>query len=270
MKTEKDNLSIFSAENFKEELTESITIITKKYAQVISEYYSFVREKLRMKNRSVLHFIIVRGLETITTVFKTILFKTKNLDLAYYHSQKAYYFYVEFVGQISEDEKMYLQLTSRDACIYVYKKTIFHLTKSSFTCHINNQSDNFYNLKNKIDLVNIYINIFKNYLLKYIEYDNQHEDDEQIELLHFKIFIDKYFNSNKYLENSVGILDKIVEATINMFHDIHYFFKINEELVKLLSKKNMKYKIKTNYVTEDFHEKLKLCTPSKFALYLLE
>jgi hypothetical protein len=49
------------------------------------------------------------------------------VDLTYFHCQKSFYFYVEFVSQISEDEKMFLQLTSRDASTYVYKKTIFEI-----------------------------------------------------------------------------------------------------------------------------------------------
>ena len=44
-----------------------------------------------------------------------------------YHIKKGYLYYIEFVGQISEDNNSYLQLSSKDAMLFVYKKTIFEL-----------------------------------------------------------------------------------------------------------------------------------------------
>jgi lipopolysaccharide export LptBFGC system permease protein LptF len=55
------------------------------------------------------------------------LYYTKNLDLAFYHSQKAYYFYIEFIEQISDDNVTFLQLSSKDATTFVYKKTIYEI-----------------------------------------------------------------------------------------------------------------------------------------------
>ena len=52
---------------------------------------------------------------------------TKNLDLTVYHCKKAYLFYVEFIGQIGDDNNSYLQLNSKDATLFVYKKTIFEI-----------------------------------------------------------------------------------------------------------------------------------------------
>ena len=47
--------------------------------------------------------------------------------MTYFHSQKSFYFYVEFIGQISEDQHSFLHLSSKDASIFVYKKTIFEI-----------------------------------------------------------------------------------------------------------------------------------------------
>ena len=68
-----------------------------------------------------------RGLDTITHVFITILYHTNNHEIVYYYTQKSIYLYIEFINQISELDKHFLKLTSRDAVIYVYKKTIFEL-----------------------------------------------------------------------------------------------------------------------------------------------
>ena len=44
-----------------------------------------------------------------------------------YHCKKAYLFYVEFIGQIGDDSHSYLQLNSKDATLFIYKKTIFEI-----------------------------------------------------------------------------------------------------------------------------------------------
>ena len=56
-----------------------------------------------------------------------IFYYTKNLDLTFYHTQKAYFFYIEFIEQIYDDNVTFLRLSSRDALMFVYKKTIFDI-----------------------------------------------------------------------------------------------------------------------------------------------
>ena len=80
-----------------------------------------------MKNYECFIFIIERGIETIMHVFSMLFYYTKNLDLTFYHSQKAYYFYIEFIEQISDDNVSFLQLSSRDATTFVYKKTLYEI-----------------------------------------------------------------------------------------------------------------------------------------------
>ena len=74
-------------------------------------------------------YIFKRGVETITNVFVGMLEYTMNADLSLYHSQKAFYFYVEFIEQITDSQNSFLQLTSRDAVMFVYKRTIFEINK---------------------------------------------------------------------------------------------------------------------------------------------
>jgi len=118
------NYSLNISENYKKELECDVSDVTKKYTAVIVDYFNFILENIKISNINFSKFIIIRGLDTITNVFLHLLYYTKNIDLTYFHCQKSFYFYVEFVGQISDDEKMFLQLTSRDATTYVYKKTI--------------------------------------------------------------------------------------------------------------------------------------------------
>jgi hypothetical protein len=125
--SKENNFSFMDPENYKKDLDYTEYEITDKYLQLIVEYMNFIHENIKVKNKSFVTFIIIRGLDTITHVFNYILYTTKHLDLTYYHCQKSFYFYIEFVGQITEDDKMFLKLTTRDATTYVYKKTIFDI-----------------------------------------------------------------------------------------------------------------------------------------------
>jgi len=121
------NYSLHNKDNYKSSLTYDITEIMNKYTKLVFEYLLFIIENITTKNKKYNTFIISRGLRTISHVFSVILFYSKNVDMAYYHSQKSFYFYVEFMGQISEEQHSFLQLSSRDASIFVYKKTIFEI-----------------------------------------------------------------------------------------------------------------------------------------------
>ena len=122
-----NNYSLNNSENYRKTIECSLGEVTKKYGDLLIEYSNFISENIKVKNTSFSRFIIIRGLDTITNVFLNIFNATKNIDLTYFHCQKSFYFYVEFVGQISDDEKTFLQLTSRDATTYVYKKTVFDI-----------------------------------------------------------------------------------------------------------------------------------------------
>lgn len=96
---------------------------------LVHEYIKCIIENTNIKNKSYFKFVFLRGLETITHVFHIILIYTKNIDVTYYNSQKALYFYIEFIGQIFNAQKSFLKLSSTDAVLYVYSKTIFEISQ---------------------------------------------------------------------------------------------------------------------------------------------
>ena len=98
-----------------------------KYVNVINQYLLFGIETSKNQNSEYLKYILIKGLFTISHVFKMLLLFTRNLDLTYYHCQKSYSYYIEFIGQIGDDAITYLQLNSKDAALFVYKKTIFDI-----------------------------------------------------------------------------------------------------------------------------------------------
>ena len=165
MNTNKDNnFSLQNLDNYRKNIDNTTIEVTEKYYMLIAEYFKFITENIKVKNSNFSKFIITRGLDTITNVFNSIFYYTKNIDLTYFHCQKSFYFYVEFVGQISEDEKMFLQLSSRDATLYVYKKTIFEINNE---CKNTNETSKLIN--DQIAIINSYMNIYKTLVYKIIQ-----------------------------------------------------------------------------------------------------
>jgi hypothetical protein len=76
---------------------------------------------------------VERGMRCVAHVFNNVLLYTRNLDAALYHATRASVYYCEFVSQISDDGRHYLQLTSRDAVLFTYKKTIYDLNTEEKT-----------------------------------------------------------------------------------------------------------------------------------------
>ena len=257
----KDNsYSLHNNENFKNESFFDINDAIKKYAELIIEYFKFIMENIKMKNINLLRFIIIRGLDTITNVFLYIIYFTKNVDLTYFHSQKSYYFYVEFVSQISDDEKMFLQLTSRDATTYVYKKTVFDI--SNELKKINEEVTEEFKLK--MNIIKSYINLYQTYLVKIIQTKNI--DTNNITYL-VKI-VEKLNNfTNK---SKINILENIVEKLYNKIENIELFFEINNLLIKQFLKTSKVIKFNEEKMNlEDFNEKLNELSPNKFINWFL-
>jgi hypothetical protein len=155
---ESKDYSLSNIDNYNKSLDYKMDDIIEKYLLLTNEFLKFILEKLKLKNNTYSKFIIIRGYETITNIFNIILYQTKNLDLTFYHCQKAYYYYIEFIEQITNVDHAFLQLNSRDASTYVYKKTLFelhHETKKNMQPCTNNT-------QKLISNIDEYIKIFKN------------------------------------------------------------------------------------------------------------
>jgi hypothetical protein len=168
---ESKDYSLSNFGNYKKNLEYKMEDIIEKYILLTNEFLKFILEKLKLKNNNYSKFIIIRGYETITNIFNIILYQTKNLDLTFYHCQKAYYYYIEFIEQISNLDHVLLQLNSRDATTYVYKKTLFELheeTRKKMLPSSNNANILF---KNIDEFIKIFKNIFE-FILHFLDLNN--------------------------------------------------------------------------------------------------
>jgi hypothetical protein len=121
------NTNLFDTKNYNKKIQVNEMLIASKYCELINEYLFHLCENIIIQNNEYFIFILLRGLNTLKHIFNTLLLYTKNLELTVYHCKKAYLFYVEFIGQIGDDNHSYLQLNSKDATLFVYKKTIFEI-----------------------------------------------------------------------------------------------------------------------------------------------
>lgn len=266
MKTASNHYSLQNIDNYKPLLENSLNDVLDKYILLTCEYLRFIVENIKMKNKGYFKFILIRGLETITHVFNNILFFSKNLEMAYYHGQKAFYYYVEFIGQISEEQNVFLQLSSRDATMYVYKKTIFEISNDhrKSSTYIDEE------IIQKLKGIQIHMQIYKNvinYLL--IVEDNLRETIVEFFIYRFELFCNK-INSVILSNEESKVIDFFIDNLNTKLLEIEKYLDILDFFTKrvcktkaILSEKKIKLKI----LDDDFDNMLKQ-TPDKFTAWL--
>ena len=228
--------SLSNVENYREYIKVPLNEINDIFIQIICEYMILLSENVYIKNLVYFKFILIRGLETITTIFRLILFFTKNINLASYHSQKAFYFYIEFIEQISDVQNSFLQLTSRDAVLFVYKKTIFEIN-NEFKKKIKEEN----NEKSLFEKLDKYLHMNKNIICFYLQHSEFNYENKNT---YIHMYCDSlkrcnniinnlpiHDNSEKTIQCLTILLDKI---SINDFQNITTLLEI---FIQKISKK---------------------------------
>ena len=258
--------SLINLDNYKETLTSSIQDILDNLVRVIVDYVIFITEKLNIKYGQYYQFIFERGLYSLLHIFSIILYHTNNLDLTIYHCQKAYYFYIEFIEQIADDNVTFLKLSSKDAVMFVYKRTIFELNNDfrKKTKNVSNDENNMY-----LNL-NIYIHFYKKIfhnMIKTTNFDYENKKDLMNKLC-FKIeemsvIINKSKFKNLQIECINNFYDMLIDCNMifeDSFTFLLEFIKQIAQKKSILSQKTIQNKIsnciKTNYIQENGYQNL--------------
>lgn len=194
------------------------------YTSMISEFLSCAIENIHIHDTRYYFFVIRRGLETLKHCFKIIFLYTKNTEVALHHCKKAFCYYIEFMGQIGEDSHTYLQLNSKDATLFVYKKTIFELDNDYRKDYILDEEENLF-----LDLISTNIDIFGEILINILYLT---ED-----------IIDKRELTIKYsIKQSLAICSKLNSKTKNTVKNIKesklvlFFVTVIKDFVNCSSK----------------------------------
>ena len=218
--TENPQYALTNVDNYKPKFDCSLQDILTKFVSVIIEYMRFMSEKISMKNKHYYRFIFERGVETVIHVFMNTLYFTKNLDLSFYHSQKAYYFYIEFIEQISDDNVIFLQLSSRDAILFVYKKTIYEINQEYKKTMLEPSNED----KAMLTTIDSYVAIYKN-IIRYIILDHGFNYTNNIEHVSkscekLKMLSDEFNkmkNKKAYLESIYLFTNLLADKQIKLF-----------------------------------------------------
>jgi hypothetical protein len=226
------NNSLQCVDNYKKTFLEQPLDVYCGYIGIINEYIIHHLDTIHNNEEKTISEDKIRcylasGVQCITHVFKMLLLYTKNLTLTLYHSQRAFYFYVEFMEQLTDDMHTFLQLTPKDASLFVYKKTIYELNneyRTSYNCDFSLSEqliDNmitFYSfqIRTIIDYNNDHIavlNIINNELNKIIQSINKYyhkQNDKNVVNQKIKE-LNIYMYANPVENNNYKNLEKFVK-----------------------------------------------------------
>jgi hypothetical protein len=95
------------------------------YCAIMGDYLiHFSKSTKYEKNDNDKVYLLLYGMSTLTHVFIVILKTTLNVDLALENMKKAIYYYTQFIDQIEENALLDLNISSTNAALFVYNKTI--------------------------------------------------------------------------------------------------------------------------------------------------
>lgn len=241
------NTLLYNVGNYKPIIENTIQDILTKFVIIIIEYMRLIAEKITMKNKPYYKFIFQRGLETLIHVFSILFYYTKNLELTFYHAQKAIYYYIEFIEQISDENVSFLNLSSRDAVLFVYKKTIYEINNE----YKRNIIEPNINEQNLLVFFNSYKYIYKN-IIQFIINHKEFKYETKIEYINLCCdsieLISKQLNKSKMNKKTNDCIYLFISVLSDKKIEIDDFFKLLDNFIEKINliKKLDDMKIKQN------------------------
>ena len=224
--------NILNTNNYKKEI-EDKTFVLFEYNKLLNEYISHIIKQLVINDNTHYLFVIQRGFDLFKNIFIMLIHYTKNLELSVHHLRKSYLYYTEFIGQVGEDSNSFLQLNSKDACLFVYKKTIYDINedykkKLELT---KKEKEDFFNIKENIFILTKVIKlIVESYITK--EKNLFVENERNIHVKNIKLYTNKIVNE----------LKRNTFTTDNDFNKIYNFiYFIENKNFELEKKKQLIY-----------------------------
>ena len=232
--------------------TNHLSIITS-YNKIILEYIQNITTNKKKFSEN----ILIKGLDTISHIFKYILYYSKNIELASYHAEKALFLYIEFIDQITDDQNMFVILSCKDSCVYVYKKILTDLNKSYYKPNETDITDDafFTYLHDYIYLSNESIHFFIHNTNEDINNNVVNQYLQLISICIFSKYQMKIITSiSMYLINNKISISKYLQFTGQFVKKIiNYEQPVLDKIHKNISNLFMNTDILSNYVNDDGH-----------------
>ena len=208
-------------DNYKKNLVIPNEDIFSKYIRIIKDYCNLFLDEIINIEKNYNKYLFIHGLKIISHVFNILLLYTNNLDFTLYHMQKAYFYYVEFISQIDNINHSFLQLNSKDAAIFVYKKTIFEIDNDIKKLFVN---ENYIKLNNIYLITQIYNNVIyifisNQYTIKEILDNLEKFENNFLDFIKFKESVKnvKLKNSKTYFQENQNTKLKFLHIFLNYF-----------------------------------------------------
>lgn len=270
---ENQNKYLSDTANYNDTILNDEMDVVRSFIDVINEYLFHAGDKISITNHAYYIFVLKRGCDTIKHIFNILFMYTKNLELTVHHCKKAFLYYVEFIGQIGDDNHTFLQLNSKDATLFVYKKTIFDINneykkKVEFTL----------NEKKKLKFINVSSNLFNELILFILDNENLKGDTRLSYIMYAQKMVCKIFN--KYINLPFSIVEKLkicdcfiyyksLLLTRQMEDECKFLNLCNLYFKKIQNKKSIdKIKIKKKMFDKKCGEKLQNLTALKFTNWI--
>ena len=189
-----ENYSLCNDNNYKYEyeLLHSADEIFCKYKYIINCYLEhFVNSnyttELYTKNALFYNYLLDKGITTIKNVFNIILLYTKNLELTEYYSTTVIYYYIEFLGQNSQQDVN--KIDYNNASLFSYSKTIYKLNRA----YIKTDPDEFHaSVLYDVDkMLSLYQTIINLHIKKYTDDKTNSINDKQLLIEYIETSIEK-------------------------------------------------------------------------------
>ena len=136
----KMDFNIIDVKNYNKKFKKGLKFYIKEYNVLMKEFIDYFDKYIKYNNIKK-HNIVYKGIESITHIFILLLLYTKNLSLTLYHCKKSFLYYVEFISQIGDEGNSYLQLNTKDAILFIYKKSIFEID-NTYRINMDKDDDN--------------------------------------------------------------------------------------------------------------------------------
>lgn len=268
---EKNYLS--DTKNYNDTILNDEMDVVRAYIDILNEYLFHAGDKIVIQNHGYYIFVLKRGCDTIKHIFNMIFMYTKNLELTIHHCKKAFLYYVEFIGQIGEDNHTFLQLNSKDATLFVYKKTIFDINNE-----YKKKIEHTMNERKKLRFINVSCNLFNELILYVLDNENLKGDTRLSYIMYAQKMVCKIFN--KFLNLDCNIMEKLsicdcfiyykeLLLTKEMNDECKFLNLCNLYFKKIQNKKSIdKSKIKRKLFDKKCKGKLENFTALKFTNWI--
>jgi len=273
------NFILSNVENYNNELDSNEHVLFLKYIGLIHELIQGCMEHITIRKEDYLKYILNKGIKNTYYIYNFLLLYTKNLDLTICHTQKSIIYFVEFISQLEEDTNNLLKLNSKDASLFIYKKTIFEVNEDIRKNYSESPAT-----KSKLETLHLYIEFYNTILIHVVSnFDfktNKLEDLQKVVFTKLYKIVDGLIQLPiVYKHNPVRVKHKLEELNIllNIFNSSYSYEFISKNYLYLIEyciKKIHKIeidniKIKNKMTDVDVESKLKDCSVCKIFNYLL-